>query len=169
MGHQISFFLSPNDTLEIERELLSIGEGVILHSRSRGPYPRIIDSTDLIEDGHQWLFFCFARSVDLDFLVNEEIRTQGYWSINTIKSPVIEFTRSFFDGRVLKTGRLYCDNFYYDESTNLVRRKSQDFSDWAKRILSKAKRLLTYDKEFHAYLGDEAIELHKVGIELQHI
>lgn len=163
MGHQINFYLSPKDVLELEKRLLSVEKTLILHSRSRGPYPRIVDSTDLVEDGHQQNFFNLVRIADLDSVVTKEIKNQGYWSIDELRSPVIEFTRSNFDGALIRRGRLYYIDVYYDDSGKLVG-KTLGFDVWAKKVLSKARRSLEYDKELLAYIGAEANEMRKNSI-----
>lgn len=160
MGHQINFYLSPRDMLELEKELLSLEETLILHDRSRGPYPRIVDSTDLVEDGDRQHFFNFVRTADLDSVVMKEVKTQGYWNIDDLRSPVIEFTRSNFNGELIRRGRLYYIDVYYDDSGKLVG-KTPGFDVWAKKVLSKARRSMEFDKELLAYVGDEANEMRK--------
>jgi hypothetical protein len=167
MGHQIRFFLSQKDALELEKELISMECAGILHSRSRGPFPQSVESVDLVEDGRRWLFFCFARKADIDFIVNEHIPTQGYWSINTLKSPVVEFMHSPCDAGVLRNGRLYYEEYYYDSSQAVMMRKSPDFVEWAQRLFARTRRFLTHDKDLGAYMGKEAIEMRKAGIELR--
>jgi hypothetical protein len=58
---------------KLEEELLSIEDSIILHVRSRGPYPRVVDSADLKENDQQWLFFCLVRTVDLSQLPRKSI------------------------------------------------------------------------------------------------
>ena len=163
MGHQISFYLSQADMFVLENKFLTLDDALILHTHARGPYPRCVDSTDFVENGQRWYFFYFVRRIDLDSLIMEEVKTQGYWSIDNLRSPVIEFIRSDFDGKKIRSGRLYYNDVYYDDAGKLVG-KTPGFDVWAKRVLSKARRSLTYDKELFAYLGNEAIEMCKNGV-----
>src|SRR3954463_7765171 len=105
MGHQIALYLSLQDARDLERELLQPEEDVILKDRSRGPYPNCVSSTDLVEEGNRWYFFYFAKRADLDLIVTREVPTQGYWTVNELYSPVIEFGLGRFDGEVLRSGR----------------------------------------------------------------
>lgn len=145
MGHQIRFYLSENDKSRFEELLLS-EDAVILHNRSPGPAPRILKSLDLIENGQRWYFFNLARVQDLDAIKIKEVPTQGYWVIEDLPSPVIEFSRCVVAEDAIKQGRLYYTDSDYDRSGLLVT-KSPEFREWAKKILSKARRSLKFDKK----------------------
>jgi hypothetical protein len=166
VGHQIALYLSLKDATDLERELLRPDEDLILKSRSRGPFPSCVTSIDLVADGNRLYFFYFARCVDLDTIVTREVPAQGYWAINQIFSPVIEFSLGRFDGEVLRSGRLYYIDSYYDEKKMLVG-KPADFIEWSRQLFRKVKRLLMYDKDLGAYLGNEAVEMRDSGIELR--
>ena len=166
MGYQISCYLSVQDSVFLEQQLLQLDDSVILKDRSRGPYPATVFSTDLIENENRQYFFYFARRVDLDAIVMAEVPTQGYWSINDLFSPVVEFTLGRFDGEVLRRGRFYYTDSYYDNQRRLIQ-KPVEFLNWADQVLNEAKRLLTYDRQLQSYLGSEAVEMRKSGIELR--
>lgn len=163
MGHQVRFYLSSSDMIKLEKELMSLEPTIILHRRSRGPFPRVVDSTDLVEDGQRQYFFYFVRTIDLDSVVTKEVKTQGYWVIVENFSPVVEVICSGFDGELLRPGRLYYNDAYYNEAGKAVG-KTPGFDVWAKKVLSRARRLLKYDKELFAYVGAEANEMRKNGI-----
>jgi hypothetical protein len=147
-------------------DLLPDDEHVILKNRSRGPFPNCVPSTDLVENGNRWCFFYFARRADLDLIVTREVPTQGYWTVYELFSPVIEFGLGRFDGEVLRSGRLYYIDSYYDEKKTLVS-KLADFIRWSKQLFSKARRQLTFDKGLHAYLGKEAVQMRNSGIQFK--
>lgn len=165
MGYQIRFFLSPKDVIGLEDRLRNDESTIILHSRSRGPFPRSVASTDNTEDGQNWLFYSLVRECDLEAVINKEVPTQGCWTIDQLRSPVTEFSRSFFDGKIIRQGRLFSNTSYYDDNGALVG-KTEGFEGWAKGILAKARRFLNYDKELQAYLGADAAQLRKEGIQL---
>lgn len=139
--------------MELEKHIMSLEPTMTLHYRSRGPYPRVVDSTDLVENGERQYSFYFVRAKDLDSVITEEIKTQGYWSIDQMFSPVVEYLRSGFDGKMIRPGRLYYNDSYYDESGKLVG-KTPGFDIWAKKLLSTARILFKYDKKLFAYVGE---------------
>jgi hypothetical protein len=126
MGRQIALYLSLQDAKDLQRQLLRPDEDVVLKDRSRGPFPNCVSSIDLIENRNRWYFFYFARREDLDSIITREVPTQGYWTVNQIFSPVIEFGLGRFDGKILRSGRLYYIHSYYNEKKILVG-KSADF------------------------------------------
>ena len=166
MGHQIALYLSLKDATDLEHELLRPNDDMILKDRSRGPFPKCVTSIDLVEDGNRWYFFYFARREDLDSIITIEVPTQGYWAVDELFSPVIQFHLGRFDGDILRSGRLYYIDSYYDEKKMLVG-KPADFIGWSRQLFRKAKRLLTYDKDLGAYLGNEAVKMRDSGIELR--
>lgn len=165
MGHQILFYLSDRDTSDLENNLFGIDETVVLLDRFRGPFPDCRDTTDIVEHGQRRYFFYLARHVDLDSIVTKEVAPQGYWTIDDLRSPVIEFSRSRVNSDVIKRGRLYYSDTYYNGTGGLIS-KPGEFLKWSKKILSDARRLLSYDQELRAYLGKEAKELRKSGVKL---
>jgi hypothetical protein len=166
MGHQINFFLGPEDLRELERRLRGAGELVMLHSRSPEPKPNVVDNIDYAEDGKRWTLF-LARPADLTDVVLKHVPQQGYWVVDVLFSPVVELDRGHYDGKVLKRGRLYyVDGFYKGDQWV---EKSAEFITWAKQLFTAARKSLKRDKESIAYLGPEAQELRSQGVELKSI
>lgn len=148
MGHQVNFYLDPVDTASLEQALRTLGPLHVLHSRSPGPQPKILDSVTLEENGKPWLFFCLVRPEDMAAVVTAPVPAQGYWTIDELRSPVVELTRCFFDGATLRRGRLYYVDGYYN-ANGVWEEKSEAFRTWAKRALSRVRRLLKrYDADY---------------------
>ena len=162
MGHQLNFYLTEQDSQRFESELLAGEDSLIIHNRSRGPFPRVVESTDLVDQGQREVFSFLARRTDLDLVVMKEIPTQGYWTIDDLRSPVVQLIRSVCDRDQIKRGRLFYDASYYDQTGKLVS-KDTEFIKWAKGTFSRARRLLTYNRQLGAYLGAEAVELSDKG------
>src|ERR1043165_7618856 len=114
MGHQLNFFLGPTDQIELETRLRNVDELVILHSRSPTDEPRIVETMNFSEDGKQWLFFHFVRLSDLSAVQIREVPAQRYWVVDILKSPVVEVNRCYYDGKILRRGRLYYVDGFYD-------------------------------------------------------
>ena len=164
MGHQINFFLGPKDLSELEMRLRAVGELVILHSRSPKPEPRIVDSVDFAENGKRWSLY-LVRQADLTNVVLKNVAAQGYWLVDGLFSPVVELDRCHYNGEVLKRGRLYyVDGFYQGDAWI---EKSPAFKDWAKRLFTAARKTLKHNKELLANVGPEALEMRARGIEFK--
>jgi hypothetical protein len=161
MGHQINFFLGPNDLSELETRLASVGDLTILHSRSPKPEPKVVESVHFTEDGKRWLLY-LVRSMDLSDVVLKEVPAQGHWVVNSLFSPAVELDRCHYDGRVLKRGRLYYVDGFYDERGLWVE-KPEEFKTWAKRLFSAARKTLVRDKQLGAYIGPQAAQMRIAG------
>ncbi len=118
-------------------------------------------STTAVEEGGQpWLFFYLVRPEELPDVVTRHVPAQNYWTIDVIRSPVIELNRSFFDGQILRRGRLYYTDSFYDEHDALAY-KSEPFRAWAKSVVARVKR--TLKRQGGDYVGPIAEALVAVG------
>ena len=167
MSHQINFFLGPNDLIELEARLKKVDAPVVLHSRAPTNKPRVLDTINFTEDGKQWLFLYLVRSEDLTALRMKEVAAQKYWTIDTFISPIVELNSCYYDGKILRRGRLYYMDGYYDQEQWVE--KSDDFRTWAKRLLAAARKTLVFDKELGAHVGPEASEMRLRGVEFKSI
>lgn len=160
MGKQVRYFLTPEDTVELEAELRTIEPLVVLHRRSSIMLPRVLEHLDFEENGNPWLFFYLARPDDLDSIVMNHVASQNYWGIDSLRSPVIEFNRCYFDGVYLRRGRIYLNDKFYGVDDELVE-KPAPFRAWANAVLGKTRRSL--HKIDGDYFGQEALKLHENG------
>ena len=160
------FFLRPDELAELETRLRAVEELTILYPRVPGPEPRIIDSLNFTEDGALWALY-LARPSDLPHVVLKDVPAQGYWVVDDFISPVVEVSRCYYDGKVIKQGRLYYKDGFYDDSEWV--NKSADFIAWAKRLFVAARKTLKYDKELMAYVGQEAKKMKARGVEFRDI
>jgi hypothetical protein len=124
-----------------------------LHSLSEEDRPIILSSTAVNEGGKRWLFFYMVRSEDLQSVVMRNIPAQGRWTVDVLRSPVIELSRSFFDGEILRRGRLYVVDGFFDSNERWVE-KGDSFRQWAGLILSATRKRLTKYKT--DYIGPSA-------------
>ncbi len=162
MGKQINFYLAPNDIRDLEQRISKSEPIIFLHDRSPKEFPRIVNSLQDEENGHRWLFYYLVRKSDLSKILMKYVATQNYWSIDELRSPVIEVNVSFFDGNSLGPGRVFYQERYYDKNGNNVE-KSNDFKKWAKSVFYQTKKGLTKEKKDLRYKGKQAKELADSG------
>ncbi len=155
MGHQVNFHLTPTDTSELEARMHAVGPMVVLHSRSATGKPRILENLDLTEGEQPWLYYFLVRPDDLDEVAMHHVPAQGYWTVDVLKSPVIEFNRCFFDGKLLRRGRVYYADSFYSPDNQMVL-KSEAFRKWGQSILRVARKGLK--KNGLLYIGRNAGE-----------
>ena len=164
MSHQINFYITPSDLADIEKKIIESGELVILHSYSPTSTPRVVDTMVCKPNEPQWLFYYLVRKSDLDKVITNYIEKQNYWSVDSLRSPVIEFNSCYLSKNTIRRGRVYYANKFYDNAGTLIC-KSDDFCKWAKRIFSILKNCVTkHDKD---YIGSDAIEWKAVTKDAQ--
>lgn len=152
MGHQVNFYLDGADTISLEERIRGLGPLAILHSLSPGPEPRVLDGVNFEENGRPWLFLFLVRPEDLPAVKTREVPAQGHWTIDDLRSPVVELNRCFFDGKILRRGRVYyLDGFYVGQEWQ---DKPDSFRKWAKAVLATTKKGLK--KHESEYIGPGA-------------
>jgi hypothetical protein len=153
MGHQVTFYLTPEDTALLQERLVPVAPMKILHSRSRAQKPVVVDSLNYLEDGKQWLSLFLVREQDLGDVVMQYVDVQDYWTVDALRSPVIEFTACSFDGKILRRGRAsYVEG--YHEQDHKWRDKSIQFNLWARLTLEAIKKPLK--RYISDYIGPKA-------------
>lgn len=153
MSHQVNFYLTPRDTVALEAEMRRLATYVILCSRSATAQPRVLPALDHEEAGQPWLYFHMVLPEDLPLVSTRHVPAQGYWTIDVIKSPTIEINRCFFDGHVLRRGRLYYVDKFHGPGDGLIS-KSDIFCRWAKSVFSVTKKFLL--RRGTDYIGPDA-------------
>ncbi|HEX6813854.1 MAG TPA: hypothetical protein VF384_19690 [Planctomycetota bacterium] len=152
MGRQVNFWAVPDDLEDLEAAIRRRHEIEVVHSRSPSAEPRIVDSVTFTEDQHRWLSYCLVRTEDVSQILMRHVPAQGYWVVDTLRSPVVEFDGCFFDQRILRRGRVYYTDGYYGDDAWV--RKPEAFSTWAASVLALTRRrLLRHETN---YLGKRA-------------
>lgn len=160
MGHQFYYFLAPEDFEELEARLRAIEPMAIIHFRSPAATPRIVKSSDLVENGSRWVSFFLARATDLKDIRLSYVATQNFWSVDDDSSPVIEYGRCGFEGQQLyRTRMYYVDGYWGPEKTWIT--KPEDFRKWAKLVFSTTKRMLK--RRGSDYIGPHAEKWVEAG------
>ena len=140
MGHQVNFLALPTDLPVIEAAIRATGDVCFLEDRTPTAKPAELDTLAFSpgEMGRRPLRAYMVRRADLSAVNTRFVPGQGYWVIDDLSSPVIEFSRCFFDDTVLRLGRAYF-------ATDLRFRPelaSPDFVKWGDRVLARIKKTL---------------------------
>lgn len=153
VGKQATFLLLPSDLIALEAEIAHIEPFTVLHSRSKSKEVNELSALDPAKSGEDWLHLFLVRPGDVESVITQHVPAQEYWSVDALRSPVVEFQRCFFDGKALGRGRVYFVESYYDSSGALVP-KPEAFRNWAQAVLSVVRRKL--HRQGPDYLGRDA-------------
>jgi hypothetical protein len=164
MGHQLNYFLMPEDMRLLEKRLREKCPVVFLDTRSQQPAPIQLPDLEVAEFGKTRLRVILAPPDALQSVVLEYIPQQGYWLVDSTRSPVIELDRCYYDGKLLRKGRLYYERQFVDKGAWVE--KSAAFQAWAKKVFSVARMGLLRAPEALAYLGPHAQQERQRGLKL---
>jgi hypothetical protein len=156
MGHQSAFYLTPKDKADLEQRLREKTDFIILLSESPTSSPRVVDSLNFSEPEEPHYGKYLARPEDLNAIVTHYVTTQGYWTVEDTPSPVVEFRGCFFDGKILRRGRVYyVDGFYGPDGAWVNKREA--FRKWAKMVHTTIKKSLKRRaSRYVEYIGEDA-------------
>ncbi|HYO55969.1 hypothetical protein [Archangium sp.] len=115
----------------------------------------MLSTLSVAEFGKTWLTIILAPPDSLGSLAFEHVPRQGYWTVDLLRSPAMELSRCFYDGKILRVGRLFYDRGFYDEAGNWVE-KPASFQAWAKKVFSVARKGLQRDAALYSYVGENA-------------
>ena len=151
-------YLMPEDVIDFELTLRS-NDATILRRLSPERRPVISDTAIIQTPESTGVDAFLVRAVDIEDVSLRVVPGREYWTVDSLRSPVIEFFGCHFDGKTLKRGRLFYDKGYYDAAGAWFD-KPRDFNSWAKDIFRIARKMFKKDPELDAYVGPKAREWH---------
>jgi hypothetical protein len=154
MSHQINYYILPSETGAIEAGLKTIAPMVILHHRSPHARPNVASSFSAGAVNPPTLYYFLLLEADLALVRMLEVPAQGYWVVDSLRSPVIELSVCYFNGALIRRGRVYYNTTWYDDNDMKVV-KSDAFQHWSKRIFARLRKALTRKGSF--YFGPQAL------------
>lgn len=158
MGRQIRTYLTADDSSKLRIELSQEFDVLFFDLKSKGfqlnPIP---NPGSLIWDSREILFM--ARQQDRSSIRLEQF-DPGWWAIDSLKSPVVEISKSYEGVETIGPGRLFYDYTYFDDGGKRVR-KDEEFIKWAKTVFQFARKILNHIPDLDAYLGPKALNLYK--------
>ncbi|HSP82041.1 MAG TPA: hypothetical protein VLQ93_26200, partial [Myxococcaceae bacterium] len=89
------------------------------------------------------------------------IPQQGYWSVESDCSPVIQLSRCYYDGTILRRGRLYYQRRFVEGGAWVE--KPEAFQSWARKVFAVARKTLQKLPDSPFYVGPRALAEHQQG------
>jgi hypothetical protein len=160
LGRQVSFYAGPRDIDELTQELRKKGS-VIIAERSPGPEPMVADSALPMLEGSicAWL----VREEDLSRVEWGHYPNLGYWLLDQMASPAVQYWGPRVKDHVMSTGRLW-----FSPEGSVLRKKPEDFIRWADSLLRVTRKLFSRlpKPEGYSYthhIGPDAEEMVSSG------
>jgi hypothetical protein len=164
MGRQINFYLTAEDQVAFEEHLKKAGDFVAIRWKSDKPEPAVVD----LSTQRSVLTLRLALPQHLSRVSMQPIRTRQEYSVDGLISPVVEYSRCPQEDRLIRRGRLYFQEGYFDAAGKWVV-KDEVFITWARRLRETARRFFKRRRISFFYLGEGAEKARAEGFELSQI
>jgi len=122
MGHQITIYLTPADQKLLEHAYVLKFAASFIARRSSTAAPTILNSLDISQFGKTPIAAFIVPTTQIGALTVRRVSQQPYWTIDLARSPAIEMLRCFYDGRVLRSGRLYYESGFFHEADTWMKK-----------------------------------------------
>ena len=154
LGRQSSILVTNDDLVTLEALLRRRGDVQFLSSEPNEARNSLLPLKTLVIDrpGETPLICYLApdgRHLDLDVQQVSDMKVH----MRSENSEVIEFSRSYHPGEVIRAGRVYYTPRHNDPDLS---EKDPEFVRWAERVVSAIRKSLSYDKSLLAYVGEDA-------------
>lgn len=161
MGRQIRILMLPDDMLALERDLQRFELRIVPRDLNK-PRLDFLSNFQLRKPGKENLRVYLTRQDELQSIVIRPIGNGKLWTIDDLCSPVIQFDRCYFDGKIMREGRLFYNLSWFDSSGAVVS-KSEEFQKWAQQLFALCRTKLVRDADLDAYVGAAAKNWLKRG------
>lgn len=161
MGKQFTFYLTTVDSLNLKSYLRENCGAIFFADESKQRDAKIFTKL-LVSNVEKESLVFLARPKDTETLVFNKIENRKLWVIDSLRSPVVEFSNCYFDGKVLGRGRMYCTTGYYDADETWTE-KNANFLEWVNKVFRATKKQLSREPRLESYLGKEAKALYDKG------
>jgi len=167
MGRQFRIYVLPADVDALVDDLQRSTGARFFLDKSQTAEPREVSADTVsrsaqVHDGLMGYERCYLASREGAPPAMRHIATQGYWLVDT-DSESIEFDGCRYGDDLLIEGRFYYQTDLLTLAGDAIVPKSDDFVRWAERVFRRAKKMLTWDAEVQAYVGDEAARWAQSG------
>ncbi len=140
---QINFYLFPSDLTKVDLLFEEFGNVRILGLPMPKKKLRILKRIGVADFNEKnWVKTYLVMDSQLDQVILNDVEAQDYDLIDSLRSPVIELIRPYFDveKNILRRGRLYFKDGYWNENREWVQ-KNDAFLDWANLLFKRFRKV----------------------------
>lgn len=167
MGKQINFLMDKDTE---EKFLIYIKENGVAIFEGNNDSPKIIEVLPEAFSGKGW-FKVYLYNNQGDLILNKLSTGREY--IDSIKSPVIEFSRTIIreGAKEVSRGRLWLETKFYNEDGDLVS-KDSDLDEWYKNLSKWIKKnapkteISNNGREYKEYITKSVVQLLEQGYKI---
>ncbi len=149
MGKQVNFYANNDDLREVQAKLEA--EDVVF-VESRFPKQQIETVGTLLVPVMEESALRLNLMRGQDFPLVQFNKRQDFFEIDTLRSPVIEFDRCYYNDRLMRRGRAFFETGFYDSAGDWTS-KPTDFNQWGDQFLRWLRRYFIRDEATKFYMG----------------
>jgi len=161
---QLYFYLNLEDQCLFDQMLKADEQIIFCRYQAKKMHPIFLESTVIKEVGEEALKIIMVRKTDIENIKYRKVTGRNSYFIDTLRSPVIEYSRCYVTKKLVRRGRLYFLKKYYDDNNTLIE-KPRDFVVWANHILGAARKNLAFHSAGELIGSGASIDA-SLGVEL---
>lgn len=161
MGRQTQLYLLPADTHVFEAELRMQLGARLLRPVGAEPVPSEMATSTVTVNGIPRMD-CFLSPLGRVQVRFRQIESRQLWTIDSLRSEIVEFRGCHLNANRLKRGRLFYQTGFYNDD-RVWTNKSAEFIEWAEKVRRLMKELFLYDRHERAVIGKDAAEWKNKG------
>lgn len=140
-SRQLNFYLNSSDQHLFDQMLTANRTTKFCQYQTEQARPYFLESSIIRNMGEEVLKIILVRESDVKNIQYRKIEGRNIYSIDTVRSPVMEYSRCYVNDKFVRRGRLYFLKTYYNDQDVLVN-KAPDFLSWENQIFDEAKEIL---------------------------
>jgi hypothetical protein len=151
LGRQVNFYMLPADQLAFENWLKKRGDVCFLQEPFKTQEIETLPTLIIPEMGKTRLRVYLAHPANLQKIILDHRSWREGWHIDFPLSPVVQFDRCYYDGKIIRRGRLYFQPRLYEDEV-----EEKQFADWADKLLRWIRRNYERRPQSFEYVGPQA-------------
>ena len=162
MGRQVNFFMAKDDEEKFLSFVRQTGEVVLLPPISAaGDFQPVQELPEPFSTDQWRQFWLWNKSLASNFQ-SEYVAEKGYYVINGLLSPLVEFSRSYVKDNTMYPGRIWAEFTIIDSETSDLDQKDREFRRWYE-TLAKWIRKEFYHTGWMIFAGRGALKFQDEG------
>jgi hypothetical protein len=157
MGKQFNILATNVDLQCLDEKLRATGDVEILSDVASSDLSRLnpLDQLQIpVEFAGKSSLICYLAAVRLPSRISIKSESPVKTHVDIGQSHLIQFWRPFYDGRIVRPGRLYYEDRILANKEFV--QKDPAFCDWAKGVMALVRKTLRRDSVHDSYVGADA-------------
>jgi len=159
---QLNFYLNLADQAAVDLGLAKLNNVVFCKMESTNKQLQILESSLNLAMGSEPLKIAIVKRTHLKKVKFRKLENLNVFKIDSLTSPVIEYSRCFVSDQIIRRGRFYFNKSYFNDEGEVVT-KDAEFLSWADKVFRRVKSGLVHHGNLD-YFGNNALYDIREGV-----